>query len=174
MKEASMLNYQDIKELSWKRPLTAAEQAALQQYLAAHPEAHKEWAGEAALNRLVQRLPAVPVSSNFTARVMQQIQRTPPRRSWWESLNLTRWLEQGWLPRVAVTCMVFSLSAFSVYHRQTQTERRGTMAYTVAQVSRVAGTARMDWLKDYDTIKRLSKIPAAAVAADDELLAVLR
>lgn len=168
MKEANMLNYQDIKELSWKRPLNAAEQAQLDHYLAAHPEARAEWQQDALLSRSLRRLPNVPVSSNFTSLVLQQVQRAPAKRSWLESLNLAQWLHPGWLPRVAGTCAVFALSAFSVYHHENST--RHNNAEMVASAGRVAALPRIDWLKDFETISRLSKVQVA----DDELLAVLR
>ena len=66
--------YQRLRELGWRRPLTAAEQVELRIWLAAHPEAQAEAEAEAALNQALTRLPAAPVPSNFTARVWQAIE----------------------------------------------------------------------------------------------------
>ena len=64
-----------MRELSWRRKLTSAEQAELDAWLAAHPEAAAQWQEEAALNALLEQLPGATVPSNFTARVMQDIDR---------------------------------------------------------------------------------------------------
>ena len=44
-------------------------------HLAAHPEAQADWEAEAGLNDALGRLPDVAVSSNFTARVLQAVER---------------------------------------------------------------------------------------------------
>src|SRR5262245_52089399 len=67
--------YQALMEASWRRPLTDEEQARLDAWLRTHPAAHNEWEAEMALNRLLEQLPEAPVASNFTARVLQALDR---------------------------------------------------------------------------------------------------
>src|ERR1041384_4324215 len=106
-------NFQRLLELSWKRKLTGAEQAQLQAWLAAHPEAQADWDAEASLNEALRRLQDSPVPSNFTARVLQAIEldeRTNTVRSPVFSRPLViAWSPafRRWLPRVAVACIVF-------------------------------------------------------------------
>src|SRR5438067_2362092 len=88
------------REISWRRKLTPAEEAELRAWLAVHPEARAEWEAEIALtNTLVRSLPDVPVASNFTARVLQAVDRETaarePRLPGWQP-----W--KRWLPRVAL------------------------------------------------------------------------
>ena len=67
--------YQALIEASWRRSLTDDEQARLDSWLRVHPEMHNEWEEESALNRMLEELPEAPVASNFTARVLQAVQR---------------------------------------------------------------------------------------------------
>ena len=67
--------YNRLRELSWRRELTAAEEAELRAWLAAHPEAQADWEAEAGLNEALRQLPDAPVPSNFTARVLQAVER---------------------------------------------------------------------------------------------------
>ena len=65
------LQYEALREASWRRKLTPEEEQQLRLWLAAHPEAEAEWEAETALNEKLAALPEVPVSSNFTARVLE-------------------------------------------------------------------------------------------------------
>ncbi len=67
--------YNRLRELSWRRKLTGAEEAELRAWLAAHPDAQADWEAEAGLNAALGRLPDAPVPSNFTARVLQAVER---------------------------------------------------------------------------------------------------
>ena len=64
-------DYMKLREEAWRRPLTAGEKSQLQSYLLVHAEAQAEWEEEAALTQLLARAPDAPLSSNFTARIMQ-------------------------------------------------------------------------------------------------------
>jgi hypothetical protein len=83
--------FQKLCETAWRRPLTPAEQADLRAWLAAHPEFEAEAQAEAALSVALARLPDAPVPSNFTARVLRQIEAEAraaapghrPPVAWW-------------------------------------------------------------------------------------------
>ena len=160
-------HYEEIKEAGWRRALKSDEEAALQKFLAAHPEARTAWGEEAALNRLLERLPAAPVSSNFTARVMLAVQATPARSAWRDWFALEQWLPEGLAGRVAMCSMMVCLGLISF--RESQVIHRVRMARQLADVSRLAALPPMEWLKDFDTINKISKVKVA----DDELLAAL-
>ncbi|MGD0815584.1 MAG: hypothetical protein ABSA83_18480 [Verrucomicrobiota bacterium] len=159
--------YQKIKEAGWRRALTSDEEAALRQFLAAHPGARQAWNEEAALNRLLQRWPAPVVSSNFTARLLQAVQRAPVRRSWRDWFAPAQWLPEGRAWRVAMCSMMIGVGLFSFH--ESQMMHRARMARERAGVSSVAALPPMEWLKDYDTINGISRVKVA----DDELLAAL-
>jgi len=154
-------DYQNLRETGWRRPLTPAEEERLRGIVAAQPALRTQWEEEAALNRLLARMPAARVSSNFTARVVQAARGAPVTPAWSERLAPFRWLSRNWLPRVAlglamVCCGVFSFREYQAVHR--------------AQMARqLAAVPPMEWLKDFDTINRLNKV----AVADDDLLAVL-
>jgi anti-sigma factor RsiW len=160
-------HYQEIKEAGWRRTLSSDEEAALQKFLAAHPEAREAWGEETALTRLLERLPAPPVSSNFTARLLQAVQNAPPRRAWRDWFAPAQWLPVGLTARVAMCSMMICLGLFSF--REYQVVHRVRMARELASVSRVAALPSMEWLKDFDTINNISQVKVA----DDDLLAAL-
>ena len=163
------LEYQELIETSWLRKLTPVEEERLRFYLAANPQAHAEWDQEKALNQLLQKLPDAPVSSNFTARVLQAVERAESKRARERrKIFSLEWLRLGWMPRVAVAGLAISVSFVSF--REFQVVQRKKVADELAQVSQVATLPKMEWLKDFETIDRLSKVQVA----DTELLAMLK
>jgi hypothetical protein len=160
-------HYQEIKEAGWRRALSGDEAAALQKFLAAHPQAREAWGEEAALNRLLQRLPAAPVSSNFTARLLQAVQSAPARQTWRDWFAPAQWLPESVAGRLAMCSMMVCLGLFSFH--ESQAIHRARMARELAGVSRVAALPPIEWLKDFDTINGISQVKLA----DDDLLAAL-
>jgi anti-sigma-K factor RskA len=117
------------------------------------------------LRELLSRLPDAPVASNFTARVMQAVEREESRRprKWSFIFN---W--HAFLPRAAVATVAVLFAGLTLQHHEV-TAHRAALAKDVALV---AGTAMpgVDALKNFDAIRRMSQ-PARA---DDELLALLQ
>src|SRR5262245_19120401 len=66
--------YNELLEASWRRKLTAEEEAQLRAWLVAHPEAQADWDEEALLTQQLERLPNAPLASNFTAQVMGKLE----------------------------------------------------------------------------------------------------
>src|SRR6185295_18846010 len=96
--------YQRLREIAWRRKLTAAEQAELRAWLATHPEATAECEIDFALDDALAPLPDAPAPSNFTARVLQGIEReamqSAPRPKNWA------WVWRVLVPRAAVAMVV--------------------------------------------------------------------
>lgn len=117
------------------------------------------------LRELLSRLPDAPVASNFTARVMRQIDLEESRRArkWDFILN---W--RAFLPRAAVATVAILFGGLTLQHHELNAQR-ATLAKNVALV---AGTPvpDVDALKNFDAIQRMSQ-PAHA---DEELLALMK
>jgi anti-sigma factor RsiW len=161
-------DYQNLIEAGWRRPLTPPERARLRDFLAAHPQLQESWGQEAALNRLLRRLPSAALSTNFTARVLQAAQRLPAKPPWPLRWPLFAWIPAGWIPRAALAAAMVCCALLSFH--QYQASCRAQVARDLASVSRLAALPPIDWLKDFDTINRLDKVKVA----DDDLLAALQ
>jgi anti-sigma factor RsiW len=160
--------YNHLRELSWRRKLTPAEEAQLRAWLAAHPEAQIDWEAEAGLNAALGTLPDVPVPSNFTARVLQAVERetaAAQRRSGW---NWAGWLRRRWLPRVALTASVVSAGVVSCLVIQDVQHKR--LVDSVVVVSAVSSLPSPEVIKDFDAIRASNPTQRP----DEQLLTVLQ
>jgi anti-sigma factor RsiW len=153
-----------FRETGWRRPLTNAEQAELRAWLAAHPEVQADWQAEATLNTALRKLSDAPLPTNFTARVLQEIERDAAaarqRAGFWRSVDWRRWLPRTALAGLAVVAVILSL-------RFQQAAAHARMGRSVAAMAMAPSP---DLLKDFESIKRLQ----AAPVADKELLKLLR
>ncbi|HEY6167238.1 MAG TPA: hypothetical protein VI454_04305 [Verrucomicrobiae bacterium] len=160
--------FQRLIETARARALTAEEQTRLDAWLLAHPEAQFEWDEEQHVSRLIGALPDVPMSPNFTARVVAAVehgQRAQPPvfsfAAWWR-----RALPMPRLAMAIVTVAVIGVSLWQ-YH----VHERQNVAASVQALSAVAAVPSVDVLKDFDAIRRLGQLPASG---DDEVLAALQ
>ena len=160
-------DFQDrLREAGWRRPLTPVEKDELRAWIEAHPEAAPDWNAELALNEAMRELPAVPVPSNFTARVLAEAARPQlPSRS---PTRLGRLLGLSWFPRLGVATVALA-ACIAVYH-QHQVTRREQIARDLATLSDVAALSDPKVMQDFETIRRLGQTPAA----DEELIALLK
>jgi hypothetical protein len=166
-----------IRELSWRRKLSSADQARLRAWLADHPDAQLDWNSETALTKVLEQMPEFPVASNFTARVMQQVEREETREAKRASRSGWGWLwHRRWLPRVALAVVVLS-AGFFAYERAVVEPRmvkeqdlrvRIAKAQSLAEMPSVASVPDVDSLKDFDAIYALDPTPVA-----DEQLVLL-
>jgi len=159
--------FNQLREQSWRRELTAGEDAALRDWLAKHPEAQADWENEAALNEAIRRLPEAPLSSNFTSRVLQAVQREQAAESrrnrrgrvvWWRRL--------GW--RLGLACVIGATVFFS-YEQFYAAHLRAQVKQSIVAVSAVSSLPSAEILENFEAI-RLSGTPAA----DEKLLTLLQ
>ena len=112
------------------------------------------------LRELLSRLPDAPVSSNFTARVMQAVEREELQaartRGW-------RWNWHALLPRAAVTAVMVA----AAFYQHEISNQRAAMAQSVALLAQ-SQPPSVDALQNFDAIQRMSQ-PAHA---DEGLLAL--
>ena len=99
-----------FRELSWGRKLSPSEAEQVRAWLAAHPEAQEDWDAENGLSEALDRLPNVPVASNFTARVLQSVEREggAVKRSAHNDWRMALWWMK-WLPRAAAAVLAARL-----------------------------------------------------------------
>lgn len=151
------------RELAWRRRLTEAE---LAEWRAAQPNAIADAETEAALSNALAALPDAPVPSNFTARVLQDLEREARRPS-----SRTRdwaWVWRVLVPRAAMASVVLGVGVFA-YHRH-QVAERVAVGQSIATFAGVASLPSPQILEDFDVIQRLDTTPPA----DRELVAWLQ
>jgi hypothetical protein len=117
------------------------------------------------LRELLSRLPSAPVSSNFTARVMQAVELEEAQRL--RRLNFLAWNWHALLPRAAVAAVMMVAAGFTFYQHEID-NRRFELAQNVALVTQAQPVPSVDALQNFDAIQRMSQ-PAHA---DEELLAL--
>ena len=161
--------YNRLRELSWRRKLTASEDAELRAWLAAHPDALADWEAEAGLSEALGQLADATVPSNFTARVLQSVEREEAARLDRQREKWLVWRGWRWLPKVAVVAVVLSAGLVS-YEQAARAARRAEYARSVAAVSDVSSLPGPEALKDFDAIRVSNPTPVA----DEELLAALK
>ena len=154
-----------LRESGWRRKLTEAEQGELRAHLAANPDARADWEMESALNAALTRLPDAPVPSNFTARVLQAVEREEARPHGWS------W-RCNWhtlVPRVAFAAVVITFTGLAFHHHEIYSQR-AALARSVAFVTGGQSAPSPEALKNFDAIRRMSQ----PQHADDELLALMQ
>ena len=163
------MNDADFRELqleAQRRPLRADEETALRAYLAACPKARADWEVDFALNQVLRHLPDAPLSSNFTARLLQTLEQEERHRlrqpAW------ARWLRAGpwrWPARAALVGVVV-LTSFGWYgHYQSVTRAR-----LAESVETVYGMASLP----SDVLQNVDAISQAPPDVDVKLLAALQ
>ena len=164
---------QRFREITWRRPLTAAEQAELDACLKANSAAREEWGAEMALVTAMDSLADPRVSSNFTARVLQAIEREDRAvtragypDSWWRRLaHRAAW---AWSASAAAVLAIGGL----LLH-QHQVERhllaKQELEKSVVLAKAVLAVPNAEVLANFDAIRALSTSPGP----DEKLLAAL-
>lgn len=161
-------DYKLLLEESWRRRLTPAEEASVRAWLAQHPESKVGWELESQVSAALEKLPNMPVPSNFTARVLQAVEREwpAPRRS----QNRTTWLLRVLLPRAAVAAVI--LGAGVLTYREHTSTNRAELVQGVKAVAAVSSLPSPEILQDFDTIRQM---PATTTAGPDpELIALMK
>ena len=160
-------SYKQLLEESWRRALTPEEETRLQLYLAANPERQQQWEDEAALTDALHRLPNAPLSSNFTALVMQAVDKEE-RISASRHATVTWWRQ--WLPKLAPVGLaaVVLLSGANLYrlHNQKQATKK------VGLVSELAGAFESP--EAFAEFEMIQQLRAAPTFGDEDLVAVLQ
>ena len=161
--------FEQWRQIGWRRKLTPDEQQQLEAWLLAHPEEQFDLESEADLTEALSRLPSVPVPSNFTARVLEAAQRdqAAAHRALRPASSLGSWWRK-WLPKAAVAAVALAAGVLSYNHLQE--EHRAEVARSLTAVSQIPAVQSTDILSDFDTIAAMDTPPVA----DEELLRVMQ
>ena len=163
--------YNHLRELSWRRKLTEAEEAELRVWLATHPDAQADWDAEAGLTEALGRLPDAPLPSNFTARVLQAIEQAAGAERPAGGGKWRHWLSRPrWLPKAALAAIVLCAAFISYNRYQLRAAALGAAARSVVAVSKVSALPSPQILEDFDAIRALNQTPPA----DVQLLSLLQ
>ena len=154
-----------FREANWRRPLTDSEQAELRAALAKNPAALADLEIEIELTRALAKLPNAPLSSNFTARVLQAVGLEAKSGGRQPENSFLAWLQHGWLPKTAFASLLVCAGLLGLHRHNIVARAR--LAHEVAAVSAVANVSNNP--EDFDAIRLLNK-PASA---DMDLLAAL-
>jgi len=151
-----------LRELAWRRKLTDGEKDGLR----AQPEAQAELELESRLSDALARMPDASLPSNFTARVIQAIER--------EEAHVAKTQKWSWywrvlVPRFAVAVAIVGFAGLA-YQRH-EVGKRAEFARDIALLAQAQPVPSVEVLKNFDAIQRLSQ---TTPRADDELLALLQ
>lgn len=153
-----------FQELNWRRTLPAAEQDELRAALAKNPEALAEFESEVGLTYALGKLPAAPMSSNFTARVLQAVELESKRAERNIAPRWLVWLRSGWIPKLAFASLMVCAGMLS-YHQHDMVTRKN-LARDMAAISVVVADFSPE---DLAAIRNLDK-----AKPDIELLALYK
>jgi len=159
---------QRLRELSWRRKLTSVEEAQLQAWAAEHPEAQAEWEAETGLTDALARLDDAPLSSNFTARVLQAIELETAAQRRRQQQKRVRWLARL-APKLALAGFI-GASAVVLYQQVHEANVRAEVRRSVVNVSAVQSLPTAEALENFEVIRALSTAPVP----DDTLLTLLQ
>ena len=162
--------HNELWERSLRGQLTPGEKAQLDAWLAVRPELRAEWEEEVALCQMVRRLPDVPVSSNFTALVLQAVEleqyaEVPAQ----QAAGFFGWLRQHFAQVAAATAML--MLAGGLMFLQQRQARQQAVTNQMKELAKVVPVPSVAVLQDYEAIRRLSQVSAEP---DMELLVALQ
>lgn len=155
-------------ELLWRRSLSEAERAQWRAWLEAHPAAREEWELECALTETLSRLPDAPVPSNFTARVLDAVEREElsPAAARMPARLARFW--RHWLPRFAVAALLLGAGVF--FHYRHQAQQRAELRRSLTLIAGMPAVPSPQALEDFEVVRHLSRTPPW----DEELLALMQ
>lgn len=136
--------YNQLREASLRRKLSPGEEARLREFLAAHPGTQGDWEADATLSTWLRQLPDAPISSNFTAQVLNAVEREcrpSPARVPTLRRRIAAVLSRFGPARFAASAAILIVIGLLGYQHQAQATRE-RRARSVAEVSALAA----DWI----------------------------
>lgn len=149
---------ENSSESLWRGKLSSTERARL--------SAQPDLAAEARLTDALAKLSDVSVPSNFTARVLDAVDREERLAS---RTSARRWTWRSLFPRLTVAAAVLIFAGLSIQRHETTSHHR-QLARTVAMLASTQSRPSVDVLENLDAIQRMSQ----SAHADGDLLADLQ
>ena len=161
--------FQELREAGWRRKLTPGEEAELQRHLTSRPEMRGNCETDSVLTHLLAQLPDAPVASNFTAQVLQAVERESvrPVHGRFGFGGAREWLARL-APRLAWAAGL--LVAALVIWKQYEITERGKIMAGLEPVLQASALPDPKLLQDFDAIQQLGSLPPPT---DVELLSAL-
>lgn len=142
-----------LMEIARRRPLTPAEHAELEAWLAQHPAARPaDWEEELALSRLLAALPPAPLSPRFIENTLAALDRLDRAAvpaeipGWWPRVR--SWLGPVWRPAAALVLLAIALGLWQLQlHRREQVrvaDSLAALAELAEQLPDVSALAEFD------------------------------
>ena len=155
--------FDNLLQKARERDLTDGELAKLERWLAANPAEQAEWE---ALDRLLAALPDPPVTTNFTARILDEIRRAETAQpalgqAWWQRL-----LAPQFRPIQIAAAATLAMVIGGVGYQSHLNQSRAEMAAAVASIAEFTPV----FLADFEAIEAI----AQADPIDEELWAALK
>ncbi len=152
----------ELWEKSLRGQLTPSEQAQLETRLASRPDLRAAWEEEMALCQAIRQMPDAPVSSNFTALVMQAVaaeERQAQRVEAAVPLSFMGWLRKHFAQLAVSTAVVTVAAVLSIQQQQkiTVSDTTQEMAEQIQAMAKVTPVPSVEVLKDYEPIRRMSQ-----------------
>ena len=159
--------YEKLREISWRRKLNSDEEHELREWLAAHPETQESLDLETGLTEALRKMPDVPLASNFTARVLQAVERETMAAARTKDSRWKVWRKlPRWLPKVASATVVVMAGLLAYFHNNSVVANQRAAARSVAGVP----LPSPEILTNFDAIRIVSSTPAP----DEQLLALFQ
>jgi anti-sigma factor RsiW len=146
--------------------LSEAEKNQWERILENDPELRNSFAEEQALDRVLDRMPDVPISSNFTALTLQAAMREPPpvKRLWPFSLAI---FQSTFAQAVAVLVGVCAVGiGVGVQYHNSQ---RADMARKVRSFTEIASAIGSDKVRPEELFQNFEAIRALPTVADADV-----
>jgi anti-sigma factor RsiW len=159
--------YEKLREISWRRKLNNDEERDLRDWLVTHPEAQESLELDTGLTEALGKMPDVSVASNFTARVLQTVEREAKAEARGQKSQWNIWRRfPRWLPKVASGTVVVLAGLLAYVHNNSVGERERAAVQSVAGVP----LPNPEILTNFDAIRIVSATPAP----DEQLLALFK
>lgn len=164
--------YERLRAISWRRPLTEAEQAELHAWLGKHPDHVAEAETDAVLTQALGILPDAPMPSNFTARVVQAIERDAQSTKRPTLGTSSHWW-RAFIPRLAAALALVGICGVSYRHIQiVKQEELVDAARNLVTVTETNPWSDPVVLEDFEVIRRMSQADEGLLTLSDDLLSL--
>lgn len=158
-----------LQDTLLRRELTPDEEHALTAWLSLHPEAALAWQEDVRLARAFRQLPDAAVPSNFTVRVLNEVQREVAKTRRARNARpggVFGWRPLFWIPAATAALAILAIVGGQEWRTQRQ---QAEFARDITQL-RVMAALPPEVLEDFETIQRFGE---SASPVDFELLAAL-